>query len=210
MPAAAEVWPEADPQLLDAAQARRLWTERLPYQRYLLKLLQDNPDPAAAVQALLDPQAPAAAISYVHKLRGSAGSLALPALVAASAALEERLGAAPAQAEAAIAALDTAMRATATAIRGFVAEADAETAAASPSAPDPDDGGAAAAPLSQQWQPLLDALDSDDPDRVERALHGLSPSLPAPMAAELRQLVESFSFREAEAKVRRWQADASP
>jgi len=209
---AGEVWPDADPQLLDAAQAQRLWNERVPYQRYLLKLLQDNPDPAATLQTLLDAQAPAAAISYVHKLRGSAGSLALPALVAASAALEERLGDAPGQAEAAIAALGTAMSATATAIRRFVAEAEALPAAVPPAAPAPaaDAGAAAAVPLQQRLQHLLQALDSDDPDRVERVLHDLAPSLPPALATELRQLVESFSFREAEAQVRRWQADASP
>ncbi|WP_369937630.1 CHASE domain-containing protein [Xanthomonas tesorieronis] len=210
LPAATEdVWPDADPQLLDAAQAQRLWNERAPYQRYLLKLLQDNPDPAATLQTLLDAQTPAAAISYVHKLRGSAGSLALPALVAASAALEERLGGAPDQADAAIAALGTAMSATAAAIRHFVAAAEA-AAPAAPAVPALADAGAAATvPLQQRLQHLLQALDSDDPDRVERVLHDLTPSLPAAMAADLRQLVESFSFREAEAKVRRWQADAS-
>ncbi|MCC4597364.1 CHASE domain-containing protein [Xanthomonas campestris pv. phormiicola] len=207
---AGEVWPDADPQLLDAAQAQRLWNERVPYQRYLLKLLQHNPDPAATLQTLLDAQAPAAAISYVHKLRGSAGSLALPALVAASAALEERLGDAPGQAEAAIAALGTAMSATAAAIQRFVAEAEAATAAVPPLAPGSDAGTASALPLQQQLQQLLLALDSDDPDRVERVLQGLAPSLPAARATELKQLVESFSFREAEAQVRRWQADASP
>ncbi|QEO26870.1 CHASE domain-containing protein [Xanthomonas translucens] len=211
--AAAEVWPNADPHLLDAEQAQRLWSERAPYQRYLLKLLQDTPDPVATLQALLDPQAPAAAISYVHKLRGSAGSLALPALVAASAALEERLGDAPAQADAAIAALGTAMQATAAAIQRFVAAAEAEAAQALLDAPTASDGAAggvaaSALPLQQQLQQLLQALDSDDPDRVERVLHGLAPALPVAMATELTQLVESFSFREAEAKVRRWQADA--
>ncbi len=176
-------------------------------------MLQDTPDPVATLQALLDPQAPAAAISYVHKLRGSAGSLALPALVAASAALEERLGDAPAQADAAIAALGTAMQATAAAIQRFVAAAEAEAAQALLDAPTASDGAAggvaaSALPLQQQLQQLLQALDSDDPDRVERVLHGLAPALPVAMATELTQLVESFSFREAEAKVRRWQADA--
>ncbi|MDR6673675.1 CHASE domain-containing protein [Xanthomonas sp. 1678] len=208
---AAEVWPDADPQLLDADQARRLWSERAPYQRYLLKLLQENPDPAAMLRTLLAPGAPAAAISYVHKLRGSAGSLALPALAAASAALEERLSDAPAQAGAAIAALGTAMAATAAAIQRFVAEAEAAAAQAPPAAPAADVGESAASPvlLQQQLQQLLQALDSDDPDRVERVLHGLAPSLPAAMTAELLHLVESFSFREAETKVRRWQADAN-
>ena len=182
-------------------------TNARPTQRYLLKLLQETPDPAATLQALLDPQAPAAAISYVHKLRGSAGSLALPALVAASAALEERLGDAPAQADAAIAALGTAMQATAAEIRRFLAAAEA--AQPMPDAPVAGDGTASAMPLQQQLQQLLQALDSDDPDRVERVLHGLTPSLPVAMATELKQLVESFSFREAEAKVRRWQADAA-
>ncbi|OBR77403.1 hybrid sensor histidine kinase/response regulator, partial [Xanthomonas arboricola] len=39
-------WEHADPEVLDAARARSLWREREPYERYLLKLLRDNPDPA--------------------------------------------------------------------------------------------------------------------------------------------------------------------
>jgi len=206
---ASMTWPNVDPDLLDAVQAQRLWNERVPYQRYLLKLLQEHPDPTAAVQALLGADGPAAALSYVHKLRGSAGSLALPALTAASAALEERLGEAPAQAEAAIAALAAAMRATAAAIRRFVAEDETAPDAVLAARP-PASGDASPAALQHQLQQVLDALDSDDPDRVEQAMHPLLPSLPEAMAAELRQLIENFSFREAEAKVRRWQADATP
>ncbi|WP_196484305.1 hypothetical protein, partial [Xanthomonas translucens] len=111
------------------------------------------------------------------------------------------------------AALGTAMQATAAAIQRFVAAAEAEAAQALLDAPTASDGAAggvaaSALPLQQQLQQLLQALDSDDPDHVERVLHGLAPALPVAMATELTQLVESFSFREAEAKVRRWQADA--
>ncbi|WP_139118142.1 hypothetical protein, partial [Xanthomonas graminis] len=99
------------------------------------------------------------------------------------------------------------------AIQRFVAAAEAEAAQVLRDAPlagdgAAGDGAASALPLQQQLQHLLQALDSDDPDRVERVLDGLSPALPVAMATELMQLVESFSFREAEAKVRRWQADA--
>ncbi|MCW0416583.1 hypothetical protein NB689_002337 [Xanthomonas sacchari] len=51
-------------------------------------------------------------------------------------------------------------------------------------------------------------LDSDDPDRIDRTLRQLAPVLPAAQAAELQLLLENFSFREAEAQVRRWLADA--
>ncbi|MDQ1092681.1 PAS domain S-box-containing protein [Xanthomonas sacchari] len=197
-------WPATDPALLDTVQALRLWGERDPYRRYLLKLLQEHPDPAANVRLLLEQQRPAEAISLVHKLRGSAGSLALPALSGASAALEERLSSTPAQAEAEIVALAAAMAATAAEVRHF-AEATASLAApvasASDAAPDP-------AALQASWQQVLQVLDSDDADRIDQTMRQLARALPAAQATELQRLLENFSFREAEAKVRRWLADA--
>ncbi len=51
-------------------------------------------------------------------------------------------------------------------------------------------------------------LDSDDPDRIDHTLRQLAAVLPPAQTAELQQLLENFSFREAEAKVRQWLADA--
>ncbi|MCI2243594.1 CHASE domain-containing protein [Xanthomonas sp. PPL568] len=196
-------WPVSDPALLDTVQAQRLWGERDPYRRYLLKLLQEHPDPAASVRTLLQAQRPAEAISLAHKLRGSAGSLALPALSVASAALEERLSTAPTQADAAIAALAAAMADTAAEVLRF---ADAIPSATAPAAAadtvvDP-------ATLQASWYQVLQVLDSDDPDRIDHALRQLAAVLPSAQTAELQQLLENFSFREAEAKVRQWLADA--
>ncbi|MET0548013.1 MAG: CHASE domain-containing protein [Xanthomonas sp.] len=199
----ADDWPACDPDLLDTVQAQRLWGERAPYRRYLLKLLQEHPDPAASVRALLEQRRPTEAVSLVHRLRGSAGSLALPALNRTSAALEERLSDAPAQDAAEIGAMAAAMAATATEVRRFV---DATADAAAPAAPP--DPVADPAALQAHWQQLLQVLDSDDLDRIDHTLRQLAPALPAAQAAELQQLLENFSFRDAEAKVRRWLADA--
>ncbi|WP_045770272.1 CHASE domain-containing hybrid sensor histidine kinase/response regulator [Xanthomonas albilineans] len=207
--ATSATWPAADPALLDIAQAQQLWGERAPYQRYLLKLLQEHPDPAASVQAFLDDQMLEQAIFHVHTLRGSAGSLALPALTAASAVLEERLYTDPARANTEIAALATTMAATIAEVRRFVAAIDAETAAAAAPAPPPTTSAPPPPAPQETWQLLLQALDSDDLDRIERATQRLAPWLSEPRATELNQLLENFSFREAEAKVRQWLADAS-
>ncbi|MBB6368214.1 PAS domain S-box-containing protein [Xanthomonas sacchari] len=197
-------WPASDPALLDTVQAQRLWGERDPYRRYLLKLLQEYPDPAASVRALLDAQRPAEALSLAHKLRGSAGSLALPALSVASAALEERLSTAPTQAEAAIAALDAAMSDTVAEVLRF---ADATQVATTPASAT--DAAVDPATLQASWYQVLQVLDSDDPDRIDHTLRQLAAFLPAAQTAELQQLLENFSFREAEAKVRQWLAEAT-
>ncbi|WP_226978526.1 CHASE domain-containing protein [Xanthomonas sp. LMG 12460] len=198
----ADDWPVSDPALLDTVQAQRLWGEREPYRRYLLKLLQEHPDPAASVRTLVEAQRPAEAMSLAHKLRGSAGSLALPALSIASAALEERLSTAPTQADAEIAALAAAMADTAAEVLRFAdaTQGAAPPAAANLAAVDP-------ATLQASWYQVLQVLDSDDPDRIDRTLRQLAPVLPAAQAAELQLLLENFSFREAEAQVRRWLAD---
>ncbi|WP_045737197.1 response regulator [Xanthomonas sp. MUS 060] len=211
-PTASATWPAADPALLDIAQAQQFWGEHAPYQRYLLKLLQEHSDPAASVQALLNEQLLEQAIFHVHTLRGSAGSLALPALTAATAVLEEKLYTDPTQADTEIAALATTMAATIAEVQRFVAAIDAETAVAAavtPVPPPPTASAPTSTAAQEAWQLLLQALDSDDLDRIERATQRLTPWLAEPRATELNQLLENFSFREAEAKVRQWLADAS-
>ncbi|MBN6148939.1 CHASE domain-containing protein [Xanthomonas sp. AmX2] len=197
-------WRSDAPELLDAGQAQRLWGEREPYQRYLLKLLQETPRPADEIGELLRGGEQARAISYAHKLRGSAGSLALPALTAAAQRVEEQLVEDPQRGAAALAALGDAMAATAEAIRRFAAAAP--QAAAEAPAPQ----AASAVSLHARLQQLLEVLDSDDPDRIERVLHALAPTLPSAMVGELRRLLDGFAFREAEIKVRQWQADQTP
>ncbi|MBO9827233.1 CHASE domain-containing protein [Xanthomonas sp. A2111] len=196
-------WPLSDPALLDTVQAQRLWGERDPYRRYLLKLLQEYPDPAASVRALLEAQRPGEAVSLAHKLRGSAGSLALPALSVASAALEERLSTAPAEAAGEIAALAAAMADTAAEVLRF---ADATQIATTPAAAT--DAAVDPATLQASWYQVLQVLDSDDPDRIDHTLRQLAAVLPAAHTAELQQLLENFSFRDAEARVRQWLAEA--
>ncbi|XQA79664.1 CHASE domain-containing protein [Xanthomonas sacchari] len=198
---AADTWPRSDRALLDIGQAQQLWGDPALYRHYLLKLLLEHPDPAASVQTLLEQDRLAEAISYVHKLRGSAGSLALPELNFASARLEEHLDTAPAQAAAAIDRLAQAMAATVAEVRRFAqALPVAAPEAAAGSDADP-------ATLPQHWQQVLHALDSDDPDLIEQTVRRLAPTLPADRAAELLRLVDNFSFREAETQVRRWLAD---
>lgn len=181
--------------MLDAARARSLWREREPYERYLLKLLRDNPDPAeTAAEHLRRNELPAIG-ALAHKLRGAAGSLALPALAGAASDLETRIEEGHDITSALIALKDTMQRTTA-AIHAFLQHASSDEAAS-------DD---AVALDADSVQILEAALGSDDADRIDHALLICAPRLPRTLQEGLQRAVDDFDFRRAEATLRDWQA----
>ncbi|MBB5735561.1 PAS domain S-box-containing protein [Xanthomonas arboricola] len=188
-------WDHTDPDMLDAARARSLWREREPYERYLLKLLRDNPDPAwTAAEHLRRNELPAIG-ALAHKLRGAAGSLALPGLAGAASDLETRIEQGHDITSALIALKDTMQR-TAAAIRTFLQHDDSNQ-----------DASDADVTLDTDSVQILEAaLGSDDADRIDHALLICAPRLPRNLQEELQRAVEDFDFRRAEATLRDWQA----
>ncbi|NIK33200.1 PAS domain S-box-containing protein [Xanthomonas arboricola] len=188
-------WEHADPEVLDAARARSLWREREPYERYLLKLLRDNPDPAeTAAEHLRRNELPAIG-ALAHKLRGAAGSLALPALAGAASDLETRIEQGHDITSALLALKDTMQR-TAAAIHAFLQHGGSDAEAG-------DDDVALDA---DSVQILEAALGSDDADKIDHALLICAPRLPRNLQEALQRAVEDFDFRRAEATLRDWQA----
>ncbi|MEA9586234.1 CHASE domain-containing protein [Xanthomonas sp. WHRI 10064A] len=193
--AAGPEWQHDDPELLDAARARSLWRDREPYARYLSKLLRDNPDPAeVAAEHLRRNELPAIG-AMAHKLRGAAGSLALPALAGAASDLETRIEDGQ-DITASLIALKDVMQRTAEAIGVFLQD-DETTAAAKDDAVALDAG---------SLQILEVALSTDDADKIDHALLICAPHLPPALQEELQRAVEDFDFRRAQATLHDWQA----
>ncbi|MBB4133080.1 CHASE domain-containing protein [Xanthomonas sp. 3075] len=188
-------WDHADPDVLDAARARSLWREREPYARYLRKLLRDNPDPAALAAEHLRNNDLAAIGAMAHKLRGAAGSLALPALGGAAGELEMRIDEGQ-DITASLIALKDTMQRTVEAIHAFLQGSDGDDAV--------EHEGLA---LDEDSAEILEAaLASDDADQIDHALLICAPRLPHTLQEELQRAVEDFDFRRAEATLRDWQA----
>jgi HPt (histidine-containing phosphotransfer) domain-containing protein len=180
---------------LDAARARSLWREREPYARYLLKLLRDNPDPAETAAEHLRNNELAAIGALAHKLRGAAGSLALPALAGAAGDLENRIDEGH-DLTSALTALKDTMQRTATAIHAFLQGSEDDDVIV-------DDG---LALDENSVQILQAAFASDDADKIDQALLICTPQLPGNLQQELQRAIEDFDFRRAEATLRDWQA----
>ncbi|MCF5930296.1 Hpt domain-containing protein, partial [Xanthomonas perforans] len=163
--------------------------------RYLIKLLRDNPDPAeVAAEHLRCNELPAIG-AMAHKLRGAAGSLALPALAGAAGDLETRIEEGH-DITASLIALKDVMQRTADAIRAFLQHGDSDVAA--------DEEGVALDADSVQI--LTSAFASDDADQIDHALLICAPRLPRALQEALQRAVEDFDFRRAEATLREWQA----
>lgn len=130
-----------------------------------------------------------------HKLRGAAGSLALPALTGAAGDLETRIEDGH-DITAALTALQDIMQRTAAAIGAFLQHDDA-------AAGSDDDETALDA---DSVQILEAAFASADADKIDHALLICAPRLARTLQEELQRAVEDFDFRRAEATLRDWQA----
>ncbi len=188
-------WEHSEPELLDATRARSLWREREPYARYLTKLLRDNPDPAeVAAEHLRRNELPAIG-AMAHKLRGAAGSLALPALADAAGDLETSIDEGH-DITASLIALKDVMQRTAEAIQAFFCNT------ATPTLPP--------TRMALHWmqtacRSLTSAFASDNADQIDHALMICAPRLPRTLQEALQRAVEDFDFRRAETTLREWQ-----
>ena len=190
----------AAPALLDVGRGIVNWRDATTFRSYLEKFVDSHAADPERTAALIEAGDMAAAARIVHKLAGSAGTMALTALAREAAALEGALkvGAAPA---ALIGELRTRMRDTLAAVAAYLtAHVASEKVADEGATTDGrrDDDGAA------NWLAALrDALDRDDPSVIEPLLRELAPLIPEPELSDLRKRVDEFDFRAAEALVDR-------
>ena len=175
---------------LAVAQGMKLWGNAAVYGKYLHKFKNAYHDAAQRIAAL----EPEMAARECHKLKGSAGNLGLQDVAAAAAALEACLKSAPQSANSGelAAALETAK---------------ASILAFSPvplESPDREpDAAVDREQLSAALAGALAACGSDDPDAIEPWLQQLGGLLSATKLQPVQEAIENFSFREAEASLKR-------
>lgn len=179
-----------DPQLLDIGKGLVYWREELPYRRYLAQFARRYVAVVETIEGNLRAGDMAAAVSTLHKMRGAAASLALPALVDATSELEELLRHGNVE-EDLMPGLRLILRETLADIRQYVSSEPLVEIVPMGS------GGDSKTSLAD----VLIALDSDDPERIDAAVYRLPGGIPADVVQEIRGYVEEFDFRGAEAYI---------
>ncbi|NMG65798.1 response regulator [Azoarcus indigens] len=178
--------------LLDAAEGLRTWRDAAAFRRSLTLFLDRHGSDADALAAACAGNQPEEAAAIAHRLRGAAGALSLDALAGLAQALERDFRQGEARGDE-VERLRSCLARTAEAVRAYLGGDVPATAAA---APDILSAEAAAA--------LLRALDSDDPEEIERMLDRLQADLPAALLGPLRAAVLAYDFRAAERCLRAW------
>jgi PAS domain S-box-containing protein len=192
-----------DPQLLDVQRGLAYWREEAPYRKYLSQFGRNYQHAAQEITDHLHRGERDAAASYVHKMRGAAGSLALPTVASIIAEIEMALHGSGDVSDL-LEALQLVLRETLADIAGY-AGTSAVSDAASPS-PDEPFAAANAPQLRQHLRALLHSLDSDDPTQIEPRLAPLNGLVPPERLRKLQKCIDEFDFRTAETLVKDWLA----
>ncbi|MDR7268671.1 signal transduction histidine kinase/DNA-binding response OmpR family regulator [Pelomonas saccharophila] len=182
-------------------EAAKVWRDLAVYRRFLAKFARDNADSMQQLGLLLEQGDAKQAGALLHKLKGSAGNLALPELARAAGHLEHRLmDGGDVRAE--LAPLQAAFARACQAIAAYLGETEAVEPAGAPAS-------VSKTRLRALLGELLDALDRDNPDLAAPALQHLEGQLPQARLAALRASVEDFDFRRAEQMARDLVAELS-
>lgn len=179
---------------LDLKHAAALFKDARVHQRLLQRFCETYADSGARVAGLLQQGRWQDGAALAHKLKGAAGTLSLQRVAQAASSVEQGLRQRTAGADAAIERLQTALDDARQAIADYLA-------AAPGIAVERGDHGDIA-PLKLLLRRLLKALDGDNPDLAEPMLRELDQILPPEVVARLREQVDGFAFRAAEAAVR--------
>jgi HPt (histidine-containing phosphotransfer) domain-containing protein len=208
LPAEPQPQPQPQPQpetdnAMDAIaldDAARIWRDLDVYRRFLAKFARDNTGSMEQLRLLLEQGNAKLAGALLHKLKGSAGNLALPELTRVAGRLEHRLMQG-ADVLAELEPLQEAFARACRAIAAYTAEAGGGEPAAAPRPPA--DQARAKALLAE----LLAALDRDNPDLATPVLQQLDGLLPAARLAPIGASVDDFDFRRAEQLARELAAE---
>ena len=185
-PAAAE---PASAVVIDIERGLAIWRDEAVYQQYLRKFAHDyghSLDDLSGIDA-------DTASRFAHKLKGAAGNLALLEVAALAADMERALQAGDDPTDSG-AKLRAALSAALASI-GRYAPADPPPETPAPDCADP-------AQMAALLAQTLAACNTDNPDAVEPLLNQLNLLLPTDQLAPLRDAVQSFDFRGAEAATR--------
>lgn len=185
----------AELELLDAALGVSLLRSEAAYRRVLPLFARTHESDGERLRDHVAAGQKGEAAALVHKVRGSAASLALPRLAFLAGELEralksgDELGALPM-------AFDDALRATQAAILGYLGPAKPAPAERLPPLDE-----ARARLCMETTDKLLLALEAADPDAAEPLVAKLGESLPEGDLRPIREAIEEFDFRTARSAV---------
>jgi signal transduction histidine kinase/CheY-like chemotaxis protein len=193
----AQVFPIAPesstPAVLDVEAGLRRWGDEASYKQYLRRFASTDGQCGRQIAALLEQINVAEAATITHRLRGSSGSLALMQVEEASRMLNERL-VSRGDPEGLMEKLQSALDAAGEAIRKYAGLVEGKVS--------PGLGTPAPEAVAPLLAGLLRALDRDNPDESEPIIASLANEVPEEMLHVIREQVEAFDFRAAEAEVR--------
>src|SRR6218665_3624977 len=176
---------------IDYVRGQRLWGDSQAFADALAKFIDSYGDAGTRLETLS--QTDAAAL--LHKLKGTAAQLGIAPVVLETEALEHAVRNQRDEAGA-LQSLQNALDDTRTLVNG-----QRQVAAAMPAPPRPDSG-APVKPGPEVWAGLLEALASDDAQRIESALAAAAPVLPMEVLEALQTAVNYYEFRAAEDLIR--------
>jgi signal transduction histidine kinase/DNA-binding response OmpR family regulator/HPt (histidine-containing phosphotransfer) domain-containing protein len=179
-------------ELIDMEAALRNWGDAASYHKYLRLFAATHGRDAEDVGRLLADERLLDAIALAHKLKGVAGSLALTKVWRHADALEQKLKNARGW-EQDLGELRAALHSTLAAIAVCIERGENSAEARPVMAP----LDAISAP--RLFDGLLRALDRDNLDEAEALLDGLADKLSADLLSALRNMLDAFDFRGAEA-----------
>ena len=179
--------------VLDVAAGLRNWGDEAAYKKYLRRFASTDGQCGRQVAALLEQKNRREASAITHRLKGSAGALALAQVERASYRLDEEI-AAGGDSQNLLEQLQTALDAALDAIEKYAGSAEENN------------GNGLITTVSDAVGPLLTkllwALDRDNPDETEPVLASLAKELPGETLRPIGERVEAFDFRAAEAQVK--------
>lgn len=187
--------PALDHQVFDRQRGLRLWSEPAQLYQHLARFRQHYAFAESLLNTLLQAELRCAATAYLHKLKGSAGAVALNEIFAAASQLEQALrhrNDLPADHAAFSAALRRALR-----LIDELPSAPAEAAAPLGEIACSDIG-------TESAERLLHALRGEISDQIDEALQAAQPSLDMATFSQIRQRVDDFDLIAAEQLVEKW------
>jgi signal transduction histidine kinase/DNA-binding response OmpR family regulator/HPt (histidine-containing phosphotransfer) domain-containing protein len=173
----------------------KVWKDVAAYRKFLRKFAADQGDCATQLMELAAAGDRNGIAAIAHKLKGAAGNLALLEVAHAAAELESTAKQADRNVSRPIASLQAALATTLTSIQSFAGVSEEEHAPA----PAVLDTGRVSRLLLQ----LLHVLDRDNPDLAEPIMAELASAISSDHWKELRNCIDGFDFRGAEAKTRK-------
>ena len=184
--------------VVDVTKALQIWQDVEIYHKVLAKFATEYADCGERLEAFRANDDTAGSAALLHKLKGTAGSLALSEIATLAETAERALAA------------GEAVGASYERLRDALAETLAAIVAMVPPAPPPAASSdtvdpSVARPLLVE---LLCALDEDNPDGAERLLGAFTSKIPASVIAAVQSRLDDFDFRGAERHIRDFAVEA--